>query len=466
MLILILPVIFLWIAGLGLLFLDEKNKTHQWYSAFCFVLSLGYFVALFKDFIVPSMTGVEPSEAQVLSLISQFISALGYRLCPYLLLNIGIRYTDFFNIHWKKRLMWLTLIPFFISFGWDFIFPKYGFLAMYITKSPYFWITTSWGIIYGLLGNFFLFQAYWLEKNPRERKTKLLTFLATTPTIPNILVSYLPHLVINIKHMWLFNIWLVLLLSSFILVFLIQQGIMGARLTIKRITTDQTILATSTGTSFLNHAIKNDFQVIICGLDNLKQKYTDLKNNDTIVIIEKSINHLMQMTQKIQSQIQDINLELIPYKLQKIVQESVDRIKPFTTQLHILVSLKNESDPIVLCDKEHLLETLNNIYRNAVDAMPSGGTLDITILTLKRIAQITISDSGKGISKQALNHVFEPFYTTKKFGSNYGLGLTYCYKVMKEHNGTIQISSNESQGTTVILSFPLRRLKEYDRYEH
>ena len=98
---------------------------------------------------------------------------------------------------------------------------------------------------------------------------------------------------------------------------------------------------------------------------------------------------------------------------------------------------------------------LLNFFSNALEAMTGGGELKVIAKVLKfphRI-MIEISDTGTGIPQENLDKIFEPFFTTKKEGT--GLGLGMAYQTIKSHSGTLDISSIQNEGTTIIITIPI-----------
>jgi signal transduction histidine kinase len=97
--------------------------------------------------------------------------------------------------------------------------------------------------------------------------------------------------------------------------------------------------------------------------------------------------------------------------------------------------------------------------------MPEGGKLTISTYSEGDVVNIDITDDGVGISEENMAKIFEPYFTTKDFGS--GLGLTVVYKVIREHGGEISLDSQEGKGTTFTISLPLpsteRNLIDYER---
>lgn len=119
--------------------------------------------------------------------------------------------------------------------------------------------------------------------------------------------------------------------------------------------------------------------------------------------------------------------------------------------------------PPAQIDERLLREALLNIVKNAQAAMAAGGTLAVgTVLEGERI-RITVRDTGTGIPDDIADKIFEPYFTTRDFGS--GLGLTLTYKIIKEHAGDIEVASRPGVGTTLRVSIPVspraRRMLEY-----
>ncbi len=115
-------------------------------------------------------------------------------------------------------------------------------------------------------------------------------------------------------------------------------------------------------------------------------------------------------------------------------------------------------------DQKYFKQALLNIIKNAIGAMPEGGHLKISTSVQDDMLAIDIADNGVGISDENMEKIFEPYFTTKDFGS--GLGLTVVFKVIREHQGDISINSTEGKGTTFTITLPLpkgeRELLEWE----
>mgnify|MGYP000902871738 CR=1 FL=1 len=114
-----------------------------------------------------------------------------------------------------------------------------------------------------------------------------------------------------------------------------------------------------------------------------------------------------------------------------------------------------EGLPPVYGDERQLQEVYMNLLSNARDAMPTGGTIDVTTTCTTNMVKITLKDSGMGMSAEVMSRIFEPFYTTKEKGT--GLGLSVCYGIIKNHGGELNFVSEIGKGTAAIIQLPITR---------
>ena len=113
--------------------------------------------------------------------------------------------------------------------------------------------------------------------------------------------------------------------------------------------------------------------------------------------------------------------------------------------------------PPVIGDFNQLQQCMINLFFNAIDAMPDGGTLELSSRydTDRDVMIVRVKDSGCGIPREDLAHIFEPFYTTKKEGYGVGLGLSTVYGIMEQHHGSVNVESQSGAGTAIILELPV-----------
>lgn len=118
-----------------------------------------------------------------------------------------------------------------------------------------------------------------------------------------------------------------------------------------------------------------------------------------------------------------------------------------------------ERTPPLVADRQKLRQLFLNLLTNAIDAMPWGGELTLSIepakLAGERAVAIEVRDTGVGIAADDLPHVTEPFFTTKEEGKGTGLGLPICKRIVQEHQGTFEITSELGHGTKVRVMLPV-----------
>lgn len=113
----------------------------------------------------------------------------------------------------------------------------------------------------------------------------------------------------------------------------------------------------------------------------------------------------------------------------------------------------HQNDILIYGEKNQLAQVFLNMLKNAIDALPNGGKINISSSLYEGNAMISIRDNGIGMSPEQVSKIGEPFYTLKENGN--GLGLMVSYKIIENHRGTIMVESELNKGTTFHISFPL-----------
>lgn len=122
--------------------------------------------------------------------------------------------------------------------------------------------------------------------------------------------------------------------------------------------------------------------------------------------------------------------------------------------VHINFDLRIDSGASIKGDACELREVLVNMVFNAVDAMPEGGRLLLSAAERDGLVEISISDTGLGMSSDVKSRIFDPFFTTKGNGGM-GLGLAVCYGIIQRHQGTVEVESELGNGTTFLIKLPI-----------
>jgi len=122
----------------------------------------------------------------------------------------------------------------------------------------------------------------------------------------------------------------------------------------------------------------------------------------------------------------------------------------------IKLDLKQEDNfPRILGRPHNLQQVFLNLFMNAIQAMPDGGTLTVSSAIKDGSVQISVRDTGVGIPEENLDKIFDPFFTTKDVGKGTGLGLSVSYGIIKKHHGQVTVSSEAGKGTTFVITLPL-----------
>ncbi len=98
-----------------------------------------------------------------------------------------------------------------------------------------------------------------------------------------------------------------------------------------------------------------------------------------------------------------------------------------------------------------------NLIANAVQAIEGNGTIRICTENREGMVRVLIGDSGPGMPAEVRERIFDPFFTTKKAGEGTGLGLSICSRIIRRHNGNLQVESAPGEGTTFIVTLPVRQ---------
>jgi iron only hydrogenase large subunit-like protein/nitrogen-specific signal transduction histidine kinase len=173
----------------------------------------------------------------------------------------------------------------------------------------------------------------------------------------------------------------------------------------------------------------------------------DLVRDDLKLIVEqaerckKIVSGLLNFARKNQVNLSETDVV-------KFIQHSLNSIvKPD----NISCSFESRiSDPLAKLDIDQMMQVLTNLEKNAIEAMPSGGNLHVSVEGDTEEVTFIVADTGTGIQKENMDKLFTPFYTTKEMGKGTGLGLALIYGIVKMHKGKIHVDSNADplQGPT------------------
>lgn len=190
------------------------------------------------------------------------------------------------------------------------------------------------------------------------------------------------------------------------------------------------------------HELNNPLGVVIMYSNILLEECSpdDPMREDLKLIAEqagrckKIVGGLLNFARKNQVNHQDVDVkELVEHSVESVVIP--DNIK---TEM-----VYNMTSPHAMLDHEQMTQVISNLIKNAIDAMPQGGTITIVMTDTPGDIIIEVKDTGTGIKEENRSKIFEPFFTTKGIGHGTGLGLATAYGIVKMHKGRITVESND-----------------------
>jgi two-component system, sporulation sensor kinase E len=147
--------------------------------------------------------------------------------------------------------------------------------------------------------------------------------------------------------------------------------------------------------------------------------------------------------------------QLAPGSLNDAARETLELLRPELENRGLTVKEKLDKRlPLAPMDSTQIQQALVNLIKNAMQAMTRKGVLTLETGSTPDAVWISVADTGGGIAADKINHIFEPFYTTKKKGT--GLGLMIVQRIVRQHGGHIELDSRVGKGTTFRLRLPLR----------
>jgi signal transduction histidine kinase len=206
------------------------------------------------------------------------------------------------------------------------------------------------------------------------------------------------------------------------------------------------------------HEIRNPLSSIKMNIQILS-KHLKLQgfNKRRLEIAADEIKRLNQIVEDVLDFTKPIQMKKEPYRIEKIIEKGVQLLSDKMRERNVQIIQKISSPlPKVSLDWEQMEQAILNILLNAIEAMPTGGILEIDTGKAEGIGRkmisVEIKDTGIGIASEHLAKIFDPFFTTKAKGV--GLGLSNVKKIVEAHDGIIQIDSRINQGTSFKVLLP------------
>jgi signal transduction histidine kinase len=210
-------------------------------------------------------------------------------------------------------------------------------------------------------------------------------------------------------------------------------------------------------TTGVAHEVKNPLNSMRLWLENLKESLAGTSDNGTqqaVQVLDKEIDRLDEVVKRFLDFTRPMEVRLEATQLADVLREVLEVAKPQLRKSRVEVAELLPIDiPEVYVDRALLKQAVLNLVLNAVEAMPNGGQLRLTLSRRGEMAEITVSDTGKGIPPENRQKIFQLFFTTRPGGS--GIGLASTFRIVQLHNGSIDFKSEVGRGTTFRIELPL-----------
>lgn len=210
-------------------------------------------------------------------------------------------------------------------------------------------------------------------------------------------------------------------------------------------------------TAGVAHEVKNPLNSMRLWLENLKESLpgdADSNSHQAVQVLDKEIDRLDAVVKRFLDFTRPMEIKLEQTQLSLLLKEVLDVARPQLQKANVEMLQKLPADvPEVFVDRDLLKQAVLNLVLNAVDAMPGGGQIRLELSRRAEMAEISVSDTGKGIPLENRQKIFQLFFTTRPGGS--GIGLASTFRIVQLHNGSIDFTSEVGRGTTFRIELPL-----------
>jgi PAS domain S-box-containing protein len=205
----------------------------------------------------------------------------------------------------------------------------------------------------------------------------------------------------------------------------------------------------------ITHEIKNPLLVIGGFARQLERhKELDPEIQRRLQMIHGEVDRLEKFLGDLGSFTRIPPIQKVPGDLPALVREVADMMADAFRGQKVTFKLEAPGDlPTFPFDPGQIRQVLINLFKNALEAMPQGGLLQVRLKIRQDFLELTVKDTGQGIRPEDLKMLFTPFFSTKEKGT--GLGLTICRGLIEQHRGEISLESSLGRGTTCRIRLPL-----------
>ncbi len=213
-------------------------------------------------------------------------------------------------------------------------------------------------------------------------------------------------------------------------------------------------------TAGVAHEVKNPLNSMRVWLEVLKGNIPgDVEGQQAVKMLDNEIDRLDRAVKTFLDFARPVEIDLSESDLPSLLNEILENARPAIAKAGVVLATQvPDRFPGVRMDRRLIHQAVLNLILNGCDAMGPGGQLTVKLAQDDDNAQIIVSDTGKGISPENRNKIFQLFFTTRPGGT--GIGLANTFRFVQLHNGSIEFESEVGRGTTFTIELPLARTVE------
>jgi len=207
------------------------------------------------------------------------------------------------------------------------------------------------------------------------------------------------------------------------------------------------------------HEIRNPLNTISLFVQLLREGMTDPDKLEYVSMILKEVDRVDDTLRKLLDTAKRPMYELSEVSIEQIIRTTLESFRPQTSVHRIEVAFSSSgSPPLIKADSSELQQIFTNLFLNAIHEMPDGGRLGVDLHHDEKEVTVLVSDTGKGIPRENMASIFDPFFSTKSQGT--GMGLSVVLRIVKNYKGRIEVLETGNNGTVFLVSLPIAPLPQ------
>ena len=456
---LLLFTLLIWALYFLIYYSSPKNKVNQWCCIGGFLLSIG----VLKEYIYYS--GMFAGRTVCLFGVTYALDMLLNSVLTAVLYYVSMPCVMIFSFHfchleriWPRMTRTLEVLVFLPVLCFCIVYPWSQTRAIPATNPEAFTIVACYNLIYGAIATILIVVTLVRErKDVSFPQRRLVSVIALLPLWYWLITLFCFHL-LKLDHLskaWQGNAVILLLLLIYYIRHLFRGGVWGMRLSREYFDWSGEKTDVSPDERYLIHMLKGETAKIGWCSQYIRSLGVS-EAEDELDIIDRSVSHMNAFIKRNTEYSGDIIPQFSDENIRAMFEELKSEVQT-GWQGEICIEVSSAAE-VVRCDYYYMKEALLNLVSNALDAMGEQGVLTLRCSAPKKnIVLLQVADTGCGIEKDRITGIFSLYYSSHHDANHFGMGLSYCQKVVRAHGGYIQVESStepEYHGTEFTICLP------------